>query len=72
MEKTDKNGNETSGRCTAVSYLFDGLSLGGNNGWERKPWPAWSPMYWMDEMAGATPMGDMRPITQRPGVTCLR
>lgn len=25
---------------------------GGNNGWDWNPWPAWTPMYWMEEMVG--------------------
>lgn len=24
----------------------------GDNGWDWNPWPAWTPMYWMEEMVG--------------------
>ncbi len=39
--------------CTAI--LLGGsvtASAWGNNGWDWNPWPAWTPMYWMEEMVG--------------------
>jgi hypothetical protein len=45
-----------NGKLLALA-LLSGSSLnvaawGGNNGWDWNPWPAWTPMYWMEEMVG--------------------